>query len=70
MNKRQEKYVDKIMEEYKLPGNLYSRGMTDKEFRDLMCSYFLGEGYYITDPISDSQCTTIIALEIIAKNPK
>lgn len=48
--------------------NLYLSGMTDREFRDVMIRYFLGDNYYIVDPISDTQVTTIAAYEIIKNN--
>lgn len=48
--------------------NLYLHGMNDREFRDVMIRYFLGDNYYIVDPVSDAQVTTIAAYEIIKHN--
>lgn len=38
-----------------------------KEAFDMLCEYFLGEGYYITDPVSQSQANAIMVSDIIKR---
>lgn len=39
--------------------------MTKEEAFDLLCNYFLGENYYIVDPVSPKQANAIMVDDII-----
>ena len=39
--------------------------MTKEEGFDLLCDYFLGDNYYIVDPVSQTQANAIIVDDII-----
>lgn len=70
IRERRTKFLKKIEGKY-INGNgdnIYPKSMTDEEFIKLMIDYFLGENYYITDPISHQQANVIIAREIISNN--
>ena len=50
--------------------NIFPETTSDKEaFRKLM-NHFLGEDWYVVDPISHDQVNTIAVAEIIRKFPK
>lgn len=68
MNKRRKEFLNKLMNNYSDSNNIYPKGMSDEEFIKFIASYFLGENYYIADPISHNQANTIIAKEIISNN--
>lgn len=70
-NKRREKFLKKLRDKYQDHNNLeniYPTSMTDAEFVKLITDYFLGEFYYIEDPVSHGQANVIVAYEIISKN--
>lgn len=72
MTKKQyrEKFLKKIENKY-MNGNgdnIYPKSMSDEEFRKLIIDYFLGDDYYIADPISHGQANVIVVYEIISKN--
>lgn len=69
-NKKREKFLRMIDNKYGNDPdyNIYPEPMTDKEFVQIMLDYFLGEDYYIADPIGHEQINTIIACEIISKH--
>ena len=67
--KKREKFLQMIENKYMYESeNIYPEPMTDKEFVQIMLDYFLGEDYYIADPIGHEQINTIIACEIISKH--
>lgn len=67
--KRREKFLQMIENKYMYESeNIYPESMTDREFVQIMLDYFLGEDYYVADPISHEQINTIIACEIISKH--
>lgn len=67
--KRREKFLQMIENKYMYESeNIYPESMTDAEFVQIMLDYFLGEDYYVADPISHEQINTIIACEIISKH--
>lgn len=39
--------------------------MTKEEGFDLLCDYFLGDNYYIADPVSQNQANAIMTDDII-----
>lgn len=70
IRERRTKFLKKIEDKY-INGNgdnIYPKSMTDEEFQRIIIEYFLGENYYITDPISHQQANVIIAREIISNN--
>ena len=72
MNKKsrekREKFLQMIENKYMYESeNIYPESMTDREFVQIMLDYFLGEDYYVADPLGHEQINTIVACEIISK---
>ena len=68
IREKREKFFQMIENKYMYESeNIYPESMTDREFVQIMKDYFLGEDYYIADPISHEQINTIVACEIISK---
>ena len=70
IRERRTKFLKKIEDKY-INGNgdnIYPKSMSDEEFQRIIIDYFLGENYYIVDPISHGQANVIIAREIISNN--
>ena len=66
--KRREKFLQMIENKYMYESeNIYPEPMTDREFVQIMLDYFLGENYYVADPLGHEQINTIIAYEIISR---
>lgn len=70
MRERKETFLKKIDSKYINANgdNIYPKLMTYEEFQRIITEYFLGENYYIADPISQGQANVIIAREIISNN--
>ena len=65
---KREKFLKMIENKYMYESeNIYPESMTDREFVQIMKDYFLGEDYYIADPLGHGQINTIIAHEIISR---
>lgn len=45
--------------------NVPLKEMTKEEGFDLLCDYFLGDDYYIADPVSQTQANAIMVDDII-----
>lgn len=66
--KRREKFLKMIENKYMYESeNIYPEPMTDAEFVQIMKDYFLGEDYYVADPLGHEQINTIVACEIISR---
>ena len=66
--KKREKFLQMIENKYMYESeNIYPEPMTDREFVQIMLDYFLGEDYYIADPLGHEQINTIVACEIISR---
>jgi len=50
--------------------NIFGVGISDKEFRQFMIDYLLGEDWYVVDPIGQSQINEIALYEILEKYSK
>lgn len=68
MNKRRKKFLNELLNNYSDPNNIYPKGISDEKALKILTDYFLGEGYYIADPLSHNQANTIIVKEIISNN--
>ena len=65
---KREKFLKMIENKYMYESeNIYPEPMTDREFVQIMLDYFLGENYYVADPLGHEQINTIIAYEIISR---
>lgn len=62
MTKRYENREDK--------DNMFGVGVSDAEFRQFVIDYLLGEGWYVTDPLGQSQINEIALEEILTKYSK
>ena len=47
--------------------NIYGKGITDSEFRNLIIMYLLGNDWYIVDPIAQTQVNEVALNEILYK---
>lgn len=50
--------------------NIFGVGISDSEFRKFIIDYILGEGWYVVDPISQTQINEIALHEILEKYSK
>ena len=69
--KRQEEFLKKLRYKYQdhhYLDNFYPSSITDPDFIKIITEYFLGEKFYIADPLSPGQANVIIAYEIISNN--
>lgn len=69
--KRQEEFLKKLRYKYRDHDdldNFYPTSMTDSDFIKIITEYFLGEKFYIADPLPPGQANVIIAYEIISNN--
>lgn len=61
----EEKYANR-----KDKDNIYGVGISDTEFREFAVKYLLGEDWYVTDPLSQSQVNEIALDTILRKYSK
>ena len=47
--------------------NIYGVGISDAEFRNFIIQYLLGEGWYVVDPLGQTQINEIALLRILEK---
>ena len=47
--------------------NIYGVGISDAEFRKFIIQYLLGEGWYVVDPLGQTQINEIALLRILEK---
>lgn len=47
--------------------NIYGVGISDAEFRGFIIQYLLGEGWYVVDPLGQTQINEIALLRILEK---
>lgn len=47
--------------------NIYGVGISDAEFREFIIQYLLGEGWYVVDPLGQTQINEIALLRILEK---
>ena len=69
--KKQEEFLKKLRDKYRDHDdldNFYPTSMTDADFIKIITEYFLGENFYIADPLSPGQANVIMAYEIISNN--
>jgi hypothetical protein len=59
MNERYKNREDK--------GNIFGVGVSDSEFRSFIIDYLLGDDWYVTDPLGQTQINEIALYEILEK---
>lgn len=47
--------------------NMFGVGISDAEFRKFIIQYLLGEGWYVVDPLGQTQMNEIALLRILEK---
>lgn len=62
LNKKYSKREDK--------DNIFGVGISDAEFRELIIDYLLGEDWYVTDPLGQTQINEIALHKILEKCSK
>jgi hypothetical protein len=50
--------------------NMFGVGITDAEFRTFAIDYLLGEDWYVTDPLGQTQVNEIALADILSKYSK
>ena len=50
--------------------NIFGVGVSDAEFRTFIINYLLGEDWYVTDPLGQTQINEIALYEILEKYSK
>lgn len=65
---KRRRYLEALRAKFQCGDSRYIDGMTDKEFRDLICKYFLGENFVAPCGMSDEKVTTVAAYCIIKNN--
>ena len=50
--------------------NMFGVGVSDEEFREIIIDYFLGEDWYVVDPIGQTQVNEIALYKILEKYSK
>lgn len=50
--------------------NIFGVGISDAEFRHFIINYLLGEGWYVADPLRQTQVNEIALHEILEKYSK
>ncbi len=63
-------FLTKKYRERKDKDNMYGVGMSDAEFRQFIIDYLLPDGWYVTDPLGQSQINEIAIYEILEKHSK
>lgn len=56
-----------LEDELRQDENFYPRPTSDKHFRRLIIDHFLGEDWYVIDPLSSEQINTVALAEIMGK---
>lgn len=60
-------FMDKRYKNRKDKDNIFGVGVSDAEFRAFIIDYLLGEDWYVTDPIGQTQVNEIALYEILEK---
>lgn len=63
-------YMRKKYDEREDKDNIFGVGITDAEFRKFAIEYLLGEDWYVTDPLGQTQVNEIALSEILSKYSK
>lgn len=64
------KYTEFMRERYRNredKDNMFGVGISDAEFRRFVINYLLGEDWYVTDPLGQTQINEIALKEILEK---
>ena len=60
-------YLNEKYEQREDKDNMYGVGISDAEFRKFIIQYLLGEGWYVVDPLGQTQINEIALLRILEK---
>ena len=60
-------YLNEKYEQREDKDNMYGVGISDAEFRTFIIQYLLGEGWYVVDPLGQTQINEIALLRILEK---
>lgn len=52
-----------------MPPKIESDALTDRDVRELLFDHFLGENYYVVDPLGPTQVNKILVEEIFKQYP-
>jgi hypothetical protein len=63
-------FMDKRYKNREDKDNIFSVGVSDAEFRAFIIDYLLGEDWYVTDPLGQTQINEIALYEILEKYSK
>lgn len=65
--KRQQDFLNKILNKTILEDNIFPDATSDREFVSTIVDYFLGEDYYVINPVTQGQANTYMLCEIIER---
>jgi hypothetical protein len=60
-------FIDKRYKNREDKGNIFGVGVSDAEFRSFIIDYLLGDDWYVTDPLGQTQINEIALYEILEK---
>ena len=60
-------YMDEKYKNREDKDNIFGVGISDKEFRQFMIDYLLGEDWYVVDPIGQTQVNEVAMYHILEK---
>ena len=63
-------FMDERYKNRKDKDNIFGVGISDTEFRRFITDYLLGENWYVTDPLGQTQINEIALYEILEKYSK
>lgn len=63
-------YIDAKYHYREDKNNIFGVGISDAEFRKFMIQYLLGEDWYVTDPIGQTQVNEIALYDILSTYSK
>jgi hypothetical protein len=63
-------FMDERYKNRKDKDNIFGVGISDAEFRSFIIDYLLGEDWYVTDPLGQTQINEIALYEILEKYSK
>ena len=63
-------FMDERYKNRKDKDNIFGVGVSDAEFRAFVINYLLGEDWYVTDPLGQTQINEIALYEILEKYSK
>lgn len=65
-----EKYWEKILKDIDENGGYFLPSTDAQDAFNILVDHFLGEDFYIVDPVNNGQANTVLVYEILLRNQK